>query len=271
MSVSVEGEELPGRYEEVDVDSCRPNPWNPNEMEDEDLNRLAGEIEDVGFIDPIQVVPAVDEDGIEFNQIIGGEHRWMAMKYLGKEKIPSIVLTEERWAEGDLKKFVTVRLNALKGKLNPEKFASLWQDLASRHDPEDMEHLLAFTDDDLYEKMTSDISSQIDESGLPDQVKEEFKKKVQDEKVTVDGMADILNNLFRQYGDTMPYSFMFFEFGGKQHVKVITDDTLFKQVKGLLDATARNERDAKEMFKIALAEWNEDRIKEELPEVDTDE
>lgn len=252
---------LNGEYKVLSVHNIRPNPWNPNEMSDDELNLLADKISEQGMIDPIQVVPLTDDDGNEYYQIMGGEHRWMAVKYSGKNFIPAIVLTDEYYQDLDNRKFITVQLNALRGSLNPQKFVDLWEDLASRHNPEDMQRLMAFTDDDLYKSLTRDIVEQLNDSGLPDQIKDEFRKKVKDEKVTVDGMAEILNSLFRQYGDTMPYNFMFFEFGGKKHVKVITSKSLFKKVSGLLDAVAREKADASTMFELALKDWNEDTVK----------
>jgi ParB family chromosome partitioning protein len=80
---------------EIPIDKIVPNTWNPNVMDDETFNRLAEEIQDVGMIDPIQVVPIEGEE--EKYMILGGEHRWRVMKVLGYETIPCIVLTDEKF------------------------------------------------------------------------------------------------------------------------------------------------------------------------------
>jgi uncharacterized ParB-like nuclease family protein len=131
-SESEEAPERNSKLEELNVgqiplEQLRPNPWNPNEMDDAAFNRLAEELQDVGMIDPIQVVPM--EDGLY--RIIGGEHRYQVARTLGWKTLPCVVLSEARWKDEDLQKLVTVRLNVLRGKINPERMVSPYFDAIS--------------------------------------------------------------------------------------------------------------------------------------------
>jgi ParB-like chromosome segregation protein Spo0J len=114
---------------DVPIDLIEANDWNPNEMKDETFNRLVEELEENGIIDPIQIVPA---EGGKF-RIIGGEHRWAGAKTLGWTSIPANVLTDERFVDEDLQKLITVRLNVIHGEMNPEKFTSMYQDMAEKY------------------------------------------------------------------------------------------------------------------------------------------
>ncbi len=55
------------------------------------VRNLAKSIDRVGFVDPILVIPS--EDGRY--EVINGQHRLQAMKFLGMDRIPAIVLPKE--------------------------------------------------------------------------------------------------------------------------------------------------------------------------------
>ena len=61
----------------VPIEKCRPNAWNPRGMNKKEFEALKLSIQEHGQTQPIQVRPI--KDGYE---IIGGYHRWMAMKEL---------------------------------------------------------------------------------------------------------------------------------------------------------------------------------------------
>ena len=61
----------------VSVEKCRPNAWNPRGMNKKEFEALKLSIQEHGQTQPIQVRPI--KDGYE---IVGGYHRWLAMKEL---------------------------------------------------------------------------------------------------------------------------------------------------------------------------------------------
>ena len=65
------------KSEFVPIEKCRPNAWNPRGMNKKEFEALKLSIQEHGQTQPIQVRPI--KDGYE---IIGGYHRWMAMKEL---------------------------------------------------------------------------------------------------------------------------------------------------------------------------------------------
>lgn len=197
----------------IPIEQIHPNPWNPNELDDELFNELAADVasNEVGNLQPILV--AKTEDGKY--RIIDGEHRYDAERLNGSEEVPCVVASEEFAADEDLQKFQTVRMNKIRGKLNPTKFKELVRDLAKRHSVDEMAKKLAFTD-------PSEIEVLIDSERkkLPNaEMRKEFDE-AKDEIQTIDDLADVLNRLYTQYGDTLKFNFMLLQFGGKKHVWV---------------------------------------------------
>lgn len=244
---------LAGKYEEIDVELIEANAWNPNEMDEKTFNRLAEELENTGVIDPIQVV-ALDTGKY---RILGGEHRWRAMTVLGYEKIPCVVLTDAKWRNEDLQKFVTTRLNALRGKLNPEKFMKMYMDMSSRYDKDSMDALMGFTDQDAFRKLIGDTKQGLKDAGLPLAAQNELEK-ITDELKTVDGLSEILNRIFNKYGSTLDQHFMWFDFGGKEHLYVqIRDKRVWKSIKGMMEESNEKKIDAQDLFYQLILGWQE--------------
>ncbi|MEM2174490.1 MAG: ParB N-terminal domain-containing protein [Candidatus Micrarchaeia archaeon] len=87
--------ELQGEVKNIPIDLLVELEDNPNIMTDAEFNRLTKELDETGFIDPIQVVPL--DDGRY--QILGGHLRVKAAKVLGFESVPAVVLTDEKFKQ----------------------------------------------------------------------------------------------------------------------------------------------------------------------------
>jgi hypothetical protein len=126
--------------EQLPLDKLIPNAWNPNAMDDAAFSRLTQELSTVGMIDPIQVVEMADGT----YRILGGEHRFHAASVLGWTSLPCVVLRGARWQDEDMQKLVTVRLNALKGRINATKMVQLYNEMAEKYGEEDVQNLFAY-------------------------------------------------------------------------------------------------------------------------------
>lgn len=259
-------DDLAGDYQLIKLSEIRPNEWNPNEMDTKTFNRLAREIQESGFLEPIQVIPADEDEAGSKYVILGGQHRFEAVTSLGWEMIPAIIMTDEQWQDVDQQKLETVRLNALRGDLNKAKFLELAADLASRHGIEDLQDKMAFADDDKYQELTKDMLDRVNGSNLPDVIKKEFKEKVKSKRHTMQGLSKILNGLFQKYGSTLDQNYMFFEYGGRKHVKIRTDAFLWKKINSLLASVSSHGVDANEVFKDMIRRYDESRI-QNMPKI----
>ena len=240
----------------LDIDLLKPNPWNPNEMDDETFNRLAQELDveegGVGYIDPIQVVPI--DDGTY--RIIGGEHRWRAMKVLGSDTLECVVLSDDMWKEEDLQKFVTTRLNMIKGKMNPEKFMKMYLEMSERYQEDAMQALMGITDDSNWQSLIGDTKKALKDMGLPKEKQKEFDDASKKLK-TVDDLSTILNKIFTEHGDTLDSNFMVFTFGGKEHLMVQLPKKVFKATQKRFSAAATDGHDISEVMARVLETWDD--------------
>ncbi len=205
---------------DIHIDDCVPNPWNPQEMDDDTFNALAESIEDAGMIDPIQVVT---QEGGKY-RIIGGEHRWKACSVLGYETIPAVILKEGEFDE-DRQKFLTVRMNILSGKMNPSKFYDMYSGLSDKYTEETMQMMFGFAKEEEFKKLIDQTIK-----SLPDEMQEKVKEAKKEIR-TIDDLTNLLNNLFTEYGDSLPSNVMAFSYGGKEVMWILAEKELWNTVK----------------------------------------
>lgn len=230
---------LGGEYVELDIGLLEANAWNPNQMKDKEFDRLVKEIDESGMIAPIQAVPLQTGK----YRIIGGEHRFHACRLLGYETIPVVVLTDKKWADEDLQRLETVRLNIIKGDLNPEKMMTLYQQVTDRYGEESVADLLGFTDEDQLRRIVGDTKRVMKEAGLPKKAIKELDD-VSDEIKTVDNLTGILHRIMRKYGSTVDSHFVYFDYGGKKHIMIEVDDSTWPILCDFFDDVSEKSLDA---------------------------
>lgn len=229
---------------DVPIDLISKNEWNPNEMDDDTFNRLVEEIEDSGMVSAIQVVPA---PGGKF-LILGGEHRYQALRSLGWEKVPCNILTDDKFLDRDLQELLTVRLNVIQGKLNPDKFLKLYEDKVSKYGAEQLQALFGFTSSDAWKKVTKGVEKAIEDAGIGDGTLLKKLKKKTKKVGSVDGLGKILNQLFKEYGSDLKHNFMVFTYGGRQHLYVILSDEARDALDKVMDECRENDENINDVL-----------------------
>lgn len=237
---------------EIPIEKIKPNKWNPNAMSTDVFNALVENIKAIGMVEPVLVVPDAEDEGMYV--VISGEHRWDACKVLDFKTVPAIVRDS---MDEDMQKFQTVRMNVLKGKMDPIKFTQLFDEMAEKYG----------------EEMTKDLMSFVDERAFKDvymAVKRELPKDMQDklessrkEIKTVDDLSRILNELFSKYGSTVDQNFMIFTYGGKVHLWVLLDAE-FKEllVEHIIEDFKELNLNASRFFEILVTKYGEETIRE---------
>ncbi|MFI8944130.1 ParB/RepB/Spo0J family partition protein [Streptomyces syringium] len=128
------GKDRSGDTVELPLESLCPNPFNKRSMSG--VAELAATIEEVGLLQSIAHIPAdiwldhYPETGEKItaaNVILFGEHRWRAVKSLGWEKVPS-VLMDDKVADA---RVVTLIENLRRAQLSPLEEAEQYKDLRS--------------------------------------------------------------------------------------------------------------------------------------------
>ena len=210
------------------IDLIVPNHWNAQVQDELTFQRLVDEIRDVGFVDPIEVVPM--DDGTY--RILGGEHRWQAARVVGLDELPCSILVDQKWQDEDLQKFTTVRLNVLKGKMDPEKFAKLYGEMAEKYGADALQQLMGYVDTKGFQKLVGDVKRGMKKS-LPKELQDEFDERAKEAK-TVEDLSNIIQHLFAKHGDTVNLSFMVFSYGKQEHIYVQLDRETKKSVDKIL-------------------------------------
>lgn len=252
MSTSDAAEKVLSELIEVvslDLEKVHPSGWNPNEQDEATFNELTSEIEKDGFDEPIIVVEDDAEPGTY--KIIGGEHRWKACKVLGKTKIPAII--KKGWDEV-AQKIKTVRRNLLRGNLNPAKFTRLVNDIQRVYqvDHAKLAQEMGFTDEKEYWK------SYKQDKQKRDAVAQDVLNDTRKEIAMIDNLSVVLNEIFSQYGDTVPQSFLFFLYKKKMHLMVGLNSQTAKIVEKLAERLKQTGEDANAAIEEAFKEYLEE-------------
>ena len=182
------------------------NEMNANKMGKREFDLLCDNLEKTGLTDPILVRPL--ENGAY--RIVGGHHRFDAATYLGFDEVPCTIIMDPNFDE-DQEKFQLVRMNAIRGKLDPQAFFNLYQTLAEEYSDEILQDAFGFAEEAEFKRLIAQTAKTLPDKQMQDKFKEAAK-----EIKTVDGLAKLLNQMFTTYGDTLPYGYMVFDYGGQR-------------------------------------------------------
>lgn len=182
------------------------NEMNANKMGKREFDLLCDNLEKTGMTDPILVRPL--ENGTY--RIVGGHHRFDAATYLGFDEVPCTIIMDPNFDE-DQEKFQLVRMNAIRGKLDPQAFFNLYQSLAEEYSDEILQDAFGFAEEAEFKRLIAQTAKTLPDKQMQDKFKEAAK-----EIKTVDGLAKLLNQMFTTYGDTLPYGYMVFDYGGQR-------------------------------------------------------
>lgn len=216
---------------DVPLTSLVKNDDNPNKMSAREFDLLCDNLEKTGLTDPILVrpvdmdsvrklakqygkdvgklEPALVEAGQHF-RIVGGHHRFDAASFLGFDQVPITVIMDPKF-DDDAEKFQLVRMNAIRGKLDPNAFFKLYQQLADDYSDEVMQDAFGFAEEAEFKKLIAQTAKALPDKHLQDKFKEAAK-----EIKTIDGLSKLLNEMFTKYGNTLPHGYMVFDYGGQR-------------------------------------------------------
>jgi ParB/RepB/Spo0J family partition protein len=193
---------------EVPVGNLVPNENNPNEMSDAEFNMLYDNIERVGVTDPILVRP-IDDDGTY--RVIGGHHRLEVAKLIGFDEVPCTIIDDENF-DDDAESFQLIRHNVIRGRMSPKKFVNMYESLSEKYADDIIQESMGFVNEDEFQKLIAQTSA-----SLPTEMKEQFDA-AKDELKTIDDLSKLLNSLFGKFGDSLPYGYMFVDYGGQDSI-----------------------------------------------------
>jgi len=233
----------------IPVSHLHANPWNPNSQSDEVFNMLADEIVQEGFDHALVVCPLLTDaheedwpDGDHY-RIISGEHRWRVSVAEGQPQLPCII---KDWDEVK-QKTQTMRKNMLSGELDKRKFTDLVEGLSGVIPREEMARLMGFENETLMDKQLIERADPKDKSFL-----DGLMAEVDRDKHIIDGLSDVINEIFSSFGDTLDQGYMIFSYKGKTHMMVLCDDDLSKLVRKISDKVRTDGGNVTDFFKTII-------------------
>ncbi len=227
--------------ENLPIDSLTTQSVNPNKMAPKEFNLLCDNMERVGFIDPIFVRKVDDTE----YRVIGGHHRLDAAKLLGYENVPCTIIEGEGYDE-DWEKFQVVRMNTIKGSLDPQAFLKMYEDLGEKYEAEVMAEAFGFANEKEFEKLIAQMSKSV-----PKEMKKDFKKAAKDIK-TIDGLTNLLNSMFTEHGDELPYGYMIVDFGGHESIWIQLEKTDHKNFDRMVSIAKESGKGIDSLFKTFI-------------------
>lgn len=250
---------------DIAIDKLQPNPNNPNRMKGREFDLLCDNVQKTGITDPI----LVRDLGDGTYRIIGGHHRFDVAKFLGFDEVPCTVITDPEF-DDEAEQFQLVRMNVIRGRMDPQAFFDLYSKVADKYSDEVLQDAFGFAEEAEFKKLIDQTAKSIQDEGL----RKKFKEAAKEIK-TIDGLAKLLNELFTRYGDTLPYGFMVFDYGGQRSVWLQVEGKTIKAFDVVGDICVERRRTVDDlvgrlMQLIAKGELKElvERLIEETPEVE---
>ena len=235
----------------IPMDKIVVNEWNPNVQKDAVFNALVENIREIGMVEPLMVMPA-DENGNY--KLISGEHRFEACKVLGFTEIDAYVMED---FDEDMAKFQLVRMNVLRGSLDPVKFTKLFDEMADKYGKDLTKQMMALVDEKAFDNLYVNVRKE-----LP----KELQKKMdtaRSEIKNVDDLSRILNEMFSKYGDTLKNNYMIFQYGGKTHLWVLMDSKLKKKmIDEVVEEIKAGNYDINQYFSKLITEYSDEVLAE---------
>lgn len=201
--------------------------WNPNAMDVDKFNALFENMREVGVIEPIVVAPMNGR-----YLVVGGHHRLQCAKLLDYETVPVVV--RHGMTQDDIK-VQNMRLNVLKGKIDPAKFTAMYEELSNKFPDQDVAAMLGITSKSELEKMIIQAGK-----SLPPEMQDAFEKAKSRIK-TVEDLVLVLNQLFERQGQQLDvYGYMILDFNDKEAVWLRMGKPDMKHMHDLAEACIEN-------------------------------
>jgi len=161
--------------EYINLDSLKPNDYNPNRQSDHDFELLLRSMEEDGFTQPV----VVNKDLV----IVDGEHRWRAANTLGIKEIPIVKVNMSK----EQMRISTIRHNRARGSHDVQLEAEVLRDLQKLGAIDWAKDSLMLDDLEL-NRLINDVSAPDDLAG------EEYSEswtptELKPEDTSTDGMA----------------------------------------------------------------------------------
>ena len=219
MSLKLERKSVP-------LSRIRKRTDNPNKMSAREFDLLVDNVKRMGLTDPLLLRPVEGDPDIDY-ELVGGHHRYDACAFLGHTEAAATIILDPAFDDEEAD-FQLIRMNMIKGKLDPEKFVNLYQKYQEKYGDAILQEAFGFADDAEWNRIVNQVAKQ-----LPDAHSQQKFKEAAKEVKTLDGLAQLLNKMFTIYGDSTPFAYMVFDYGGNKQMWIQSTPKGFKAAEAL--------------------------------------
>jgi hypothetical protein len=210
-------------FRDVPLDDIEPDQDNPNRLDLAEFNELVEGIKRDGFLGAILVVPQPHAPGKY--RISDGEHRWKAARVAGLRTIPCAI--KPGWSD-DERQIHMIRMNELRGRLDPERFTAVYLRLRERYGEDSLKRRMGFVSKEgEFRRLMKGMTQ-----GLPAGMGQDLAKRA-DKIRRVEDLAAVVQGLFARHGGTVEAHFIVFAFGGREHLMVRAEPATFLPIEQL--------------------------------------
>jgi len=197
----------------IEKDLLQEHPRNSNKQSRHVFKELRESIREQGFDETLTVVPR--DDGNDGFWIVSGNHRFRAGSAEGMDEFPCVV--RDDW-DGVQQQIELVRRNYVRGEINRDAFTLAVNALAAEQDldVDEIREAMGFEDTEVFLELYKEEEERAEAAR---QAAAEHRSATPSVNM-VDDLGAVLSVIFEEHGDTVPYSFMIFPAGGRNHMFV---------------------------------------------------
>lgn len=200
------------------------HPRNSNKQDKHMFKELRKSIREQGFDETLLVVPR--DDGEEGYWIVAGNHRYRAGKAEGMDSFPCVV--RDDW-DHTAQQIELVRRNYVRGDIDRDMFTMSVNALASEQGVSitDIQEAMGFQDDEKFLEYYKQETERMEREAR--QMAETTSSSAPAIRM-IDDLGLVLSKIFEEHGNTVPYSFIIFPAGGRDHLFVAATPSLVKSL-----------------------------------------
>jgi ParB-like chromosome segregation protein Spo0J len=223
------------------IEELLPMAENPNKMSDAKFNTLVKTMEEIGYDQPIKVWW---NEEVKKYEIIKGNHRYWGLKTLGETEIDCVI---GEYANRDEALRDLVRDNIVKGEIDPVKFTEMYNKLSEKYGEDATKGMFDFIDENEMKRLIKEIKKE-----LPEDLQKKLEEAKEEIK-TIDDLSLVLNRIFTEHGDTLPFNLMVFDYlKGGEVFYVRANKENWKQLMEIKQYCVDNKKDVNDVIQIGF-------------------
>ena len=222
--------------EMLPVSELYEHPRNSNKQSKHMFKELRASIREQGFDETLTVVPR--DDGNDGYYIVAGNHRYRAGKAEGMKEFPCVVRGD--WDDVQ-QQIELVRRNYVRGAIDKDAFTIAVNTLASEQEltVEEIREAMGFEDTDVFLDFYKEENERIEAAQAAAAEQRTSAPAIK----MIDDLGFVLSTIFEEHGDTVPYSFLIFPAGQKNHMYVGATPSLVRSLTSVAEYCIANHLD----------------------------